>query len=570
MGLKWPHAFILYRPLAMEKGKEILVIGHRNPDTDAICSALGYAEFKRRTGMPEAVAARCGDTNERIDFVLRTFGMDPPRFVADVWPRVRDVMQTELASVRPEATAADALGLMDENRARVLPVIDEAGRCRGLLSLFKLTQFLFSGAHRLAASRRVLSSVNNLSRTLGANPLLVHDSEREEDLILMIGAMSKESFAGRLKQYPAQRLAVVVGDRSDIQELAVRAGVRVMIVTGGMIISSEIMEMAHDKRVCLLSSPHDTATTATLCRVSVAVKNILNEEFITFSEDASLAASRAVAASSGYQVFPVLNNQGRAVGMVSKADFLKSSARRLILVDHNEVSQAVEGAEEAEILEIIDHHRIGTLSTSQPILFRNEPLGSTSTIVAECFFQTSLGMPKAIGGLLLAGVISDTLNLTSPTSTSRDAAVLRKLESIAGVKAEEFKDKFFASGSFLISKTPAQAIQADCKEYAENGLKFSVAQIEEVGFEHFWRQHQQLASALEEYQRARTYLFSALMVTDVTRQGSLLILAGAKDFLSQIKYPESRPGVFAMDGVVSRKKQLLPYLVHCLGEMDLG
>jgi manganese-dependent inorganic pyrophosphatase len=514
------------------------------------------------------VAARCGDTNERIDFVLRTFGVEPPRFVADVAPRVRDVMQTEVDSVTPDATAADALGLMDENRVRIVPVIDENGCCRGLLSLYKLTQFLFPGIHRLADSRRVLSSVDNLARTLGAKVLLSHDSNREEDLILMIGAMSNDSFAGRLKHYPAERLAVLVGDRADIQELAVRAGARVLIVTGGLEVPANILSLADNRKVCVLSSPHDTATTSALSRVSVTVRNILNEEFMTFSEDGNLDISRKVAASSGYQIFPVLNKQGKAVGLVSKSDFLKSSPRRLILVDHNELSQAVEGAEEAEILEIIDHHRIGALTTNQPILFRNEPLGSTSTIVADCFFQAGVAMPKSIAGLLLAGLISDTLNLTSPTSTSRDATVLRRLESISGVKASEFKDKFFASGSFLTSKSPAEAIQADCKEYAEGRVKFSVAQIEEVGFEHFWNSQEQLISALEAFRRDHEHFFSALMVTDVTRQGSLLIVAGSRDFLARIKYPEARPGIFQMDAVVSRKKQLLPYLVHCLMEME--
>ena len=177
-------------------------------------------------------------------------------------------------------------------------------------------------------------------------------------------------------------------------------------------------------------------------------------------------------------------------------------------------------------------------------------------------------MPKSIAGLLLAGLISDTLNLTSPTSTSRDATVLRRLESISGVKASEFKDKFFASGLFLDLKSPAEAIQADCKEYAEGRVKFSVAQIEEVGFEHFWNSQEQLISALEAFRRDHEHFFSALMVTDVTRQGSLLIVAGSRHFLARINIPEARPGIFQMDAVVSRKKQLLPYLVHCLMEME--
>ena len=459
---------------------EVLVIGHRNPDTDAICSAIGYAEFKRRTGMASAVAARCGDTNDRIDFVLQTFGMPAPRFVADVSPKVRDVMQTNVQSVRPDSTAAEALTLMDERNIRILPVLDQEQRCRGLVSLFKLSKFLFPVANRLFDSRRLLASLESLTRTLGGEMLLAHD-ERERDLILMIGAMSLESFAKRLERYPREKLAVVVGDRSDIQNLAIREGVQVLIVTGGLGVEKETVEAAQKNKVNLLSSPHDTATTAALCRASIAIRHMVNEEFLALNEDASLEEVRARATASGFAAFPVLDAQGRTVGVLSKTDFLKPAERKLILVDHNELSQAVQGADQVEILEIIDHHRIGALTTQQPILFRNEPVGSTSTIVAECFFRYAVELPPSIAGLLLAGIIADTLNLTSPTTTVVDGEMLRRLEQLCGMKARDFTEKLFASGSLLTHQPAPKAITTDCKEYKEDGVRFSVAQIEELG-----------------------------------------------------------------------------------------
>jgi manganese-dependent inorganic pyrophosphatase len=549
---------------------EIFVIGHRNPDTDAICSAIGYAEFKRRTGMPEAVAARCGDTNERIDFVLKTFGVCSPKFIADVSPKVRDVMQSEVLSVSPDATAAEALGLMDERDIRVLPVLDAKGKCRGLLSLFKLSKFLFPAANRLVDSRRVLSSLNNLAKTLGGKLLIGHDSDREEELVLMIGAMKIESFAERLEKLQPEKLAVVVGDRFNIQELAINAGVRALIVTGGFAIEPAILEAARKKGVSLVSSPHDTSTTASLCRSAVAIRHMLNEEFLSFREDAPLAAVKMEAAASGFAAFPVTDEEGRTVGVLSKADFLKPVERKLILVDHNELSQAVQGADEVEILEIIDHHRLGALTTQQPILFRNEPVGSTSTIVADCFFRHGVELPQPIAGLLLAGLVSDTLNLTSPTTTTRDREILERLEKIAGVNAREFTDKLFASGSLLTLKPAPQAITTDAKEYRENGAAFSVAQIEEVGFDQFWKRKDELLTALEDYRRGRNYTFSALMVTDVTSQQSLMLVAGQKKFIDRIDYPEPQPAVFELRDVVSRKKQLLPYLTHCLQRMKVG
>ncbi|HEU6448425.1 MAG TPA: putative manganese-dependent inorganic diphosphatase [Verrucomicrobiae bacterium] len=549
---------------------EIFVIGHRNPDTDAICSAIGYAEFKRRTGMTEAVAARCGDTNDRIDFVLETFGVPAPRFVADVSPRVADVMQKRVFSVTPDATAAEALSLMDEHNIRILPVLNDQRKCRGLLSLFKLSKFLFPAANRLIDSRRVWSSLENLAKTLGGKIFCGHELSREEDLDMMIGAMKLESFQERLQRYAAEKLVVVVGDRWDIQQLAVREGVRVLIVTGGLAVDERVIKDAEQSGVTVISSPHDTSTTTALCRAAVAIRHMINEEFLSFRDDASLNAVQKQAASSGYAAFPVTDEEGRVIGVLSKTDFIKPVARRLILVDHNELSQAVHGADEVEILEILDHHRIGTLTTPQPILFRNEPVGSTSTIVAGEFLRNHVEMPRPIAGLLLAGLVSDTLNLTSPTTTARDKEILSRLEEISGVNAREFTEKLFASGSLLTLKPAPQAIATDCKEYREDGESFSVAQIEEIGFEQFWKRKDELHVALENYRAAKNFLFSALLVTDVVRQHSLMLVAGAKKFVDKVDYPEPQPGVFELGNVVSRKKQLLPYLTHCLQRMKVG
>ncbi len=545
---------------------EILVIGHRNPDIDAICSAIGYAEFKRRTGMPEAIAARCGDTNDRIDFVLKTFGVPAPKFIADVSPKVSDVMQRKILSVRPDATAAEALRLMDGKNLRILPVMDDEQKCLGLLSLFKLSKFLFPAANREQNSREVLSSLSNLAQTLDGELALGFETEREESLILMIGAMGLESFAARLEQFPPENCCVIVGDRWDIQNIAIRESVRVLIVTGGITVEPKTIESARKNKVSVITSPCDTATTASLCRAAVGVRHVLNEKFLCFCENASLAGVIKEATASGHLVFPVLGNEGQTVGILSKTDFLKTVLHKLILVDHNELSQAVQGADEVEIIEIIDHHRIGAFATQQPILFRNEPLGSTCTIVADCFFRQDVEMPREIAGLLLAGVVSDTLNLTSPTTTSRDVEILKKLEGLAQVNAHEFTEKLFSSGSLLKLKSAPQAITADCKEYAENGSKFSVAQIEEIGLDQFWKRKDELLSALELYRGKRSYCFSALLVTDVTTKCSLLLVAGDEKFIKCIDYPGLELGVYELRDVVSRKKQLLPYLTHCLRE----
>jgi manganese-dependent inorganic pyrophosphatase len=483
-------------------------------------------------------------------------------------------MQRHVLSVRPDSTAAEALRLMDEKNLRMLPVLDEERKCRGLLSLFKLSKFLFPAVNPNGSaehsSREVLSSLASLAQTLNGKLVVGFDTEREQELILMIGAMGLESFAARLEKIPPEKSCVIVGDRWDIQNVAIREGVRVLIVTGGIVVEPKTLEAALKQNVTVITSPYDTATTASLCRAAVGVRHVLNEEFLCFRENAPLAAVREEAMSSGYLAFPVLGNDGETVGILSKTDFLKKVTRKLILVDHNELSQAVQGADQVEIIEIIDHHRLGSLATQQPILFRNEPVGSSCTIVSDCFFRHGVEMPREIAGLMLAGLVADTLNLTSPTTTPRDAEILKQLEQLSGVNAREFTEKLFASGSLLTSKSAPQAVATDCKEYAELSAKFSVAQIEEIGLEQFWKRKDELLQALEEYRQSHGYLFSALLVTDVARQSSLLLVVGDDKFIKRIDYPRREPGIYELRDVVSRKKQLLPYLTHCLRETEKG
>jgi len=544
--------------------KEVLVIGHRNPDLDSISAAIGYAEFKRRTGMPEATAARCGDTNARIDFVLERFGLPAPRFVADVSPKVRDVMRRDVISVPPDTPVAEALSIMDQKSLRVLPVLDEQRRCRGLASVFKMMQFQQPGQHRLFESRRVLATLTGIARTLEAKAIHVEQPDREDDLSLMIGGMSVESFQNRLDRYPPHTLLIVVGDRHDIQLLAIEHGVRCIVVTGNLEIRRSLVDAARARGVSLLLSPHDSMTTAMLCRGAITVSHMLEEEFLSFREDDLLAGARRTAAESYHQAFPVLAETGETTGILSKSDFLKPVNRRLILVDHNELSQAVHGAEHAEIIEIIDHHRLGSLTTSTPIYFLNDPVGSTSTIVADCFLRHGVDLPANVAGMLLAGLVSDTLNLTSPTATPRDGVILKQLEEISGENASRLAEDLFRSGSILVSQPPPQAITSDCKEYLEEGRRFSVAQIEEIGFTQFWQRKAEVCEALDAHRARHAYFFAALLVTDVTRQNSLLIMSAGKAVLDAIDYPEVEPGIFELAQVVSRKKQLLPYLTHCL------
>ena len=545
---------------------QTIVIGHKNPDMDSICAALGYAELKRLTGTPDAIAARAGNTNERIDFVLRKFGVEAPVLIPDLSPRVCDVMEDEVISITADSSIYEAIQLIERRQMRGVPVIDGQFRCLGLLSAFKVLHHLVPSREDTGSARIVTASLEEIFHTFAGKMIQGEPALEEHDYLLLVGAMAKESFKQRVQRYQGRRVVVILGDREEIQMEAVRGGAAAVVVTGEPPVSAEVLQAARKHGVTIATSPYDTATTVLLARGAVKVGRKLDSEFVSFPPDALLAKAREEAAPSAQFIFPVIED-GRLVGILSKSDFLKTIPRQLILVDHNELSQAVNGADEVPIVEILDHHRLGGISTHTPILFWNYPVGSASSIVALCFEQMGVPIPKPIAGLLMAGLISDTLNLSSPTATPVDARIMKKLSEIAETDPTRLAEEIFSVGSPLLTMTPEQAISADSKAYEEAGARFSVAQIEEISFSHFHKKQAALIDALEAYCRAGNFLFSALLVTDINTQNSMLLVCGSEAFLHRIDFPRRDHNQWELKGVVSRKKQLLPYLLDRLHGM---
>lgn len=527
---------------------------------DAVVSAIAYAELKKALGETKVTPARCGGTNERIDLVLGKFGFPAPVFVSDVRPRVEDVMVREVVFARVDEPVYNAVGRIGENHYRGLPVLDADNRCLGLISSFKITNYLFPPRGEEERAREVEASLTDICETIGGRSLAGKLPQEPHKHILVVAAMQTDSFAARLKQMDLERTVLIVGDRSNIHHVAVEAGVRALIVTGGLSAEASLIKAAGKKGISVISSPHDTATTVLLARSAVQAGKLLHPEIRHLRADLPLEQAKRMVALSSQFVFPVLDAEGCLEGILSKSDFLKPVPRRLILVDHNELSQAVEGAEEVPIVEILDHHRIGAVHTETPILFLNQPLGSTSTIVALQYRQAGIDIPQPVAGILMAGLISDTLNLTSPTTTPVDREVMTALSEITGIRPEDLAAEIFSVGSPLLTMPPDKAIVADCKEYEEKGVRFSIAQIEELNFSCLRERTGALLEALEAYRAQSDYYFAALLVTDVNTQHSILLACGPKEFLSLIEYPEWEPGTWRLDEVVSRKKQLLPYL----------
>ncbi len=527
---------------------QTIVIGHRNPDMDSVCSALGYARLKHALGWQDVVAARAGNLNERIQFVLEKFGVEPPVFLGDVTPQVRDVMTRGVVSLRADQSVAQALRSIEERRLRVLPVVDEAGRCQGLLSAITLLEQFFPPPSRTDTTRVVRASVHDIAQTFDGIVAAGQPDTAAQDYVLMVAAAKTATLVRRLREHPPGRVVLIVGDRDNIQTLAIEASVRALIITGGFPVPREILTHAEERGVTVIRSRHDTATTVLLARGAVRAGRVVEREFVSFEPELPLEAARARAASAPDFVFPVLDGEQRLLGVLTKSDFLKTVPRQLILVDHNELSQAVHGADRLPIIEVIDHHRLGGFSTESPIHFWNNPVGSTCTIVALLYQQNGVEIPPSTAGLLMAGLISDTLNLSSPTATPTDRVVLDKLAGIAGIDGATLAAQIFAVGSPLLTLRPEEVVTSDCKEYTEAGIRFSVAQIEELGFGPFYEKHAALATALDAFRVGQRLFFSALLVTDINTQNSILLVSGSEEFRRQIDYPVAGPGLWQLDG----------------------
>lgn len=550
------------------KPDPIFVIGHKNPDADSICSAIAYADFKRRhTGQEDYQAARCGNSNARIDAILEYFNMPLPHFIGDVTPRLKDIMVTEMRAVDADATCIEALEVIDEYDVRSIPVLEKDGSVRGLVSIFQMGEFFVPKIREPKSMRRVVTSVRAIINSINAEVLNQVDPEKVEEMFVRVGAMDIRSFGNftNEEKISPQQSIIVVGDRYDIQSKSIYCGVRLLVITGGLEVDPEIMDLAKQKGVNLIISPYDSATTAWTIRSATLVKDMVEEKISKFGPEETVRDVRRRTAMINSPLHFVMNDQDKPLGIFSKTDLLRPTKTRIILVDHNEVNQAVLGASEVKILEIIDHHRLGATPTSQPILFINEPVGSTCTIVADQYQRYGLSPTPEIAGIMMAGIISDTLHLNSPTSTPKDEKMLEWLSEIAGVQSQDLSQTIFNAGSVILSCTPEDVITTDQKIYNEGELRFSVSQVEELGMENFWSNKDKLLEALNQFRDRESLYMASLLVTDINTQNSLLLVSGEREFIESISYPVVDSNcIFDLPGIVSRKKQLIPYLTGLL------
>ena len=555
----------------MNKDK-IYIFGHKNPDADAICSAIAYESFKHATGNNEFVAARCGNTNARIEAIMDYFKCPVPQFIGDVTPRISDIMRSDVQSVSKQSTCFEALEKIDKYDVRVLPVVDAKHRVEGLISFFQLGEFFIPSPKKSLEVRKVNTNIESIIRSL--NAISINTSQRDliEELSIHVGAMDIKSFGEHHKKLntPIDKSVIVVGDRKDIQEKSIHLGVRLLIISGGLSVDKSIIKMAKDKGVSLIISPYDSATTCWIVTTASKFESLIENRIRCFQKDDRVSSVKKRIAGLNDPLYMVVEGEKKLIGVFSKSDILRPTRKKIVLVDHNEISQAVDGANEVKILEVIDHHKLGNLPSEEPVLFINRPVGSTCSIVADLFRSHKIPLDRRIAGILMSGIISDTLYLNSPTTTPLEKDLLEWLEPYAQIGSEKLADIIFSTGSLVLNQSPEDTIKSDCKIYEENDITYSVSQIEELGFDNVKNKIKDLKKALKEFRISQKHFFSMLMITDINSHDSLLLVACDSELKEEIKFPiHSRYSANLLKGVVSRKKQLLPYIASMLKKLGI-
>lgn len=549
------------------------VIGHKNPDTDAICSAIGYAALLCAVGEePNAIAARCGEISQRTKWVLERAGLDAPVMLTDVRVSSGMICHRKIVKVSVADTFLTAYRRMLAAEIRCVPVEDDEGNLCGILRYFDLLKLLLPADTEGLSVRTVHVSLAKLADTIQAESLgaVLPPPEFEEDLILLVGASSQTTVEKRLKQAVADgnvgKFLVICGDRPIVQRYAIDHEARALLVTGDNAVSPEILAYAVRKGVVVLRCHQDTASASTLIRCSRTVKHVMETNFLTVGATEPISRLRKRLSAMDQDLFPVVDHAGgKMIGVLAKSDLVDPPRIRLALVDHNEYAQAVNGIEEAEITEVIDHHRLaGDLVSREPIRYLNEPVGSTCTLVGRKFFHRGLMPSPSVAMCLCAGIVSDTLCLTSPTTTLLDREMLTWLSGVAGVDPKKFTDEFFGVGSLIANGTPEEILNADRKEFTEQGLTVSISQVEERDLHGFAARREELEKALKELFDHQKYDLAVLAVTDVALHHSMILAIGQELAISKLPFERIDETLFHAPGVVSRKRQIFPAVCEAI------
>jgi len=535
------------------------VIGHKNPDTDSVVAAAAYAALKRSLGMSSAVAARAGAVNPQTEYIFHRFNVPLPEFLPDLVPKVEYYLGEPPVCVHEMTPLWEALAIMEKANRQVLPIIDASGRYKALLHYNAFAQNILT---KINPRRKAVipTSLNHLIETIKAQSLVVFDKDSVFNARMVVAALSTDKFGDYIHAEPADNKIVLVGDREDAQRIAVEAGVRVLIITNGILPSKEIKELAEAKGVSILTSPYDTSSTSLLVLYSAPVITVADEAIAPLGRRDWIKTAKQAIARSPSRSVPVVDDEGKVIGLFTEGDLIKEANVDVIMVDHNEFSQAVEGIDHFRILEVIDHHRLGSFSTPYPITFINKVVGSTSTIVASMFRETRTPLTRPMASILLCGILSDTLVLKSATATEVDRDMAEYLANITDLPIAEIGGDIMASASEAARLPTDKMVRVDRKEYESAGRKLSVSQIELTSTDEIVDRGGEILVELSRLRAETGSYLAALMATDITKLESMLFLAAESDLYAYVNFPSPQKGIYLLKDILSRKKQLMPAL----------
>lgn len=543
----------------------VYVTGHKNPDSDSICAAYGYAEFKNKTSDLPAIPVRLGNVNAETQFILDYFGVKAPRLLETVKLKVEDLNFDTIKPINGNYSLRMAWNIMRDNHIKSLPVVDDKGGLIGILSISNLTSaYMDIGDNDILAKSK--TSIENILDTLSANSIYINETHKVFKGKIAVSAMQPES----LKEIVDEGDIAIVGDRPDVHEALIDIKASLIIITGSHKLAESLLSKAKENGVTVISTPHDSFTASRLLIQSIPVSYVMaTKDLIAFSKDELADDIKDTMAETRYNSYPVVDEEGKVIGTVSRYHLISNHKKKVIQVDHNERGQSVDGLEEAEVLEIIDHHRVADIQTSNPIFFRNEPLGSSSTIVGKSYFEHNMTPSKEVAGLLCGAIISDTLLFKSPTCTEQDKVICSKLAEIAGISSlEDFAKEMFKAGTSLKGKSVSEIFNQDFKPFTMGDSKVGVAQVNTMDIDGFMPLKDEMLSFMESEADKKGYDVVMLLLTDILTEGSQVLVAGERhDYVEKTFNVELKDSMAFLPGVLSRKKQVIPPLTNVINSM---
>ncbi|MGN0164581.1 MAG: putative manganese-dependent inorganic diphosphatase [Lachnospiraceae bacterium] len=543
--------------------KKILVIGHKNPDTDSICSSIAYTALKNQIS-PELHVAKCaGEINAETEFVLRYFGVDKPDYIDDVSTQVKDIDIHEVPAIDSEMSLKDAWSLMRKDRLYTLPICNEEQNLEGLITNSDIAHVIMDLDHTdiLATSK---TPYDNILRTLNATLITGKTTGRYvEGGKVCIAGDNPEIMEDYIK--PGD--IVILGNRYDCQLCAIEMEASCIVICEGTKVAKTIQKMADANNCVVMVSPYDTFTVARLINQSMPVRSFMTMTgLFTFQTDDFIDEIKNIMAKKRFRDFPILDHKGHYQGMISRRNLMDMTRKRIILVDHNEAEQAVDGIKDAEILEIIDHHRLGNITTRSPMFFRNQPVGCTATIIYGLYKEYGAVIDKTIAGLLVSAIISDTLMFKSPTCTDIDRKAAEDLSNIAEIDIDEYAEQMFSAGSNLHNKSAEEIFYQDYKKFTVGDSVLGVGQINSISNNELIEIEEKIVSYINEVHINKGADLLFFMLTDVRHCSTKLLFAGdkAKELVNEAFGVDASDGSVVLEGIVSRKKQFIPSLMVAL------